>query len=774
MKRSALEQRCLPTPLHAKTHQQFSAGEGAEGNALFTTRLQTLRQLSSELITPFITMSIEQVDSEIWVCLRKIVETLDIDRGFVAQSSVAEKRMVCTHFYDTLRSKPALIQSEIMIPPRVQEKMERRECFAFSNVADLPAAEKQSKAYFRSVGAQSHLSIPLEIDKAVIGCLSLETTRSAIIWHESLLSILKPLAEVFALSIERKRRKLEFMEKMRFETLLVELSARFVSLDSSEVDQAINQVFEMLGNLFRVDRCGLIELQDDDKSILLTHAWYGEGREPISGLINLALLWPWSYERLFARGENVVITTPSDLPPEAEKDRDTFTSMGVRSSLTIPLALGRKIKYVIAFNTMDHERRWAEDYISRLRLMGEVLINTLARKQSEEQLKKSYEEIRDLKDKLQDEADFLWSEIKSCRNREEIIGQSEALSKVLLQVEQVAPTNSTVLICGETGTGKELIAQAIHDTSLCRDKIMVRVNCASLPASLVESELFGREKGAYTGALTRQIGRFEMADGSTIFLDEIAELPLELQAKLLRVLQEHTFERLGSPRTIQVNVRVIAATNRNIREEVKKGNFREDLYYRLNVFPITVPPLRERVDDIPMLVWAFVNEFCEKMGKQLYKIAKRDMEALQRYPWPGNVRELRNIIEHAVIVSTAGTLQIKLPQGAEAECDWAKTLEEIESQHILAVLRHTGGRIKGEGGGCEHPGADPVNPQLKNEKTGHTPPQQKGRNIILKLVFRPPAHATSFHGSFQSRCISAFFSSSAAPFPIGTKLGYCL
>jgi len=719
MKRSALEQRCLPTPLHAETHQQFSAGEDAAGNPLFTTRLQTLRQISSELITPFITMSIEQIDSEIWECLRKIVKTLDIDRGFVAQSSVAEKRMVCTHFYDTLQSKPAVIQSEIRIPLRVQEKMERRECFAFSNVTDLPAADKQSKAYFKSVGSKSHLSIPLEIDGAVIGCLTLETTRSAIVWHETVLSILKPLADVFALSIERKRRKLDFIEKMRFETLLVDLSARFVSLDTSEVDQAINQAFEMFGNLFSLDRCGLLEFQEDDKRVLITHAWYKAGKEPISGAINLALLWPWSYERLFIHGENVVMTTLSDLPPEAEKDRESFTSMGVRSSLSIPLSLGRKVRYVIAFNTMDVERRWAEDYFPRLRLMGEVLINALARKRNEEQLTRSFEEISELKDKLQDEADFLRSEIRSCRNREEIIGQSEALSKVLVQAEQVAPTNSTVLICGETGTGKELIAQAIHDMSLCRDKIMVRVNCASLPASLVESELFGREKGAYTGALTRQIGRFEIADGSTIFLDEIAELPLELQAKLLRVLQEHTFERLGSPRTIQVNVLVIAATNRNIQEEVKKGNFRADLYYRLNVFPITVPPLRERVDDIPMLVWAFVNEFCEKMGKQLYKISKRDMEALQRYSWPGNVRELRNIIEHAVIVSTAGTLQIKLPQGAEAaECDWAKTLEEIESQHILAVLRHTGGRIKGEGGAASILGLIPSTLNSRMKKLG--------------------------------------------------------
>jgi transcriptional regulator with GAF, ATPase, and Fis domain len=296
----------------------------------------------------------------------------------------------------------------------------------------------------------------------------------------------------------------------------------------------------------------------------------------------------------------------------------------------------------------------------------------------------------------------------------------------MTQVEQVAPTDTTVLICGETGTGKELIAQAIHDTSLYRDKVMVKVNCASLPASLVESELFGREKGAYTGALTRQIGRFELADGSTIFLDEIAELPLELQAKLLRVLQENTFERLGSPKTIKVQVRVIAATNRNIFEEVKNGNFREDLYYRLNVFPITVPPLRDRIDDLPMLVWAFVHEFCEKMGKQVSKIAKRDMEALQQYSWPGNIRELRNIIEHAVIVSSGGVLQVNLPKDLGRDVSWRRSLEEVESQHILNVLRHTGGRIKGEGGAARILNMIPSTLNSRMKKLGITLRDEKG------------------------------------------------
>lgn len=676
-----------------------SRGGDRSENNLLSEKLADLQRLISECVSGFLTMSLGRLDSEIRQSIGRIVELLALDRGFVAQYLATEKRMVCTHRYQAPGSKPEVRCCEIVIPPWVLQKIQQRECVTFSQMTDLPEEAEPARAYFTSVGTLSHISLPLEIDGEVIGCLSLENTRSEIDWPEAVFTILKPLVDVFALSLERKRKGLEFLEKMRFETLLADLSARFVQVEPDEIDRQIEQALESIGNFFCTDRCGILQgNNEDNRCVKITHAWYAEGLERIENDVNIAQLFPWSYMRLFMDGEVVDIPRLKDLPPEAEIDRETFMTMGVKSSLTIPLSSGKRTCHLFALNNLFNERHWPREYIPRLRLIGEMFINALKRKEYQQELKRSCEEIRDLKDKLQIEADFLRSEIRSNRNREEIIGQSEALSKVMIQVEQVAPTDTTVLICGETGTGKELVAQAIHDSSLYRDKMMVKVNCASLPATLVESELFGREKGAYTGALTRQIGRFELADGSTIFLDEIAELPLELQAKLLRVLQENTFERLGSPKTIKVHVRVIAATNRNIFEEVKKGNFREDLYYRLNVFPITVPPLRDRIDDIPMLVWAFVHEFCEKMGKQVSKIAKRDMTTLQQYPWPGNIRELRNIIEHAVIVSSGGVLQVTLPKDFSRDVSWCRSLEEVESQHILNVLKHTGGRIKGDGG----------------------------------------------------------------------------
>ena len=338
------------------------------------------------------------------------------------------------------------------------------------------------------------------------------------------------------------------------------------------------------------------------------------------------------------------------------------------------------------------------------------------RKQAEEALRKSYTEIEQLKDRLQAESEYLRAEIKLAHSHGEIVGESEAIKRVFLQLEQVAPTESSVLITGETGTGKELIARAIHNLSKRKDRVMVKVDCASLPSALVESELFGRQKGAYTGALTSQVGRFEVADGSSIFLDEIGELSPELQVKLLRVIQEGEFERLGSPKTIQVNVRVIAATNRDLSAEVRKGNFREDLYYRLNVFHIEVPPLRERLDDIPLLVWTFVNEFAEKMGKKIQTVPKRTMEALQRYHWPGNVRELRNVIEHAVIVSTSDMLKVKLPQDPRGVTSRILTLKDAERQHITKVLERTNWRIKGPHGAAELLGLKPSTLYTKMNK----------------------------------------------------------
>jgi len=331
---------------------------------------------------------------------------------------------------------------------------------------------------------------------------------------------------------------------------------------------------------------------------------------------------------------------------------------------------------------------------------------------------RAYSEIRELKEKLELENIMLKDEIRLEHEHAEFVSNSDAMRKVLGQIEQVATTDSTVLITGETGTGKELIAREIHSLSDRKSRVMMKVNCAAIPSALLESELFGREKGAYTGATTRQAGRFEVADGSTIFLDEIGELSSDMQAKLLRVLQEGEFERLGSTKTIKVDTRVIAATNKDLADAVKKADFREDLYYRLNIFPIYVPPLRERSEDILPLVWVFIREFGEKMGKRIEKVSKKSMDTLQNYSWPGNIRELRNVIERAMIVSRGPIIQIDLPEADARTSRKPKSLEEVERNHILEVLGQTGWRISGENGAAEILGLKPTTLRSRMQKLG--------------------------------------------------------
>ncbi len=325
-----------------------------------------------------------------------------------------------------------------------------------------------------------------------------------------------------------------------------------------------------------------------------------------------------------------------------------------------------------------------------------------ARKQMERLLQNRITEIEKLKKQLEHENISLRDEVKLLSPHSEIVAQSPAMQQILVQVSQVAPTDSTVLITGETGTGKELIAQAIHNLSNRKALPMVTVNCASLPPSLIESELFGREKGAYTGAMSRMVGRFEIADGSTILLDEIGDLPLEIQAKLLRVLEDRRFERLGSTKSISVNVRVVASTNRDLDQMVQEDKFRKDLYYRLKVFPIVIPPLRTRPEDIPPLAWSFVRRFEKRMGKHIQSIPKRCLDALVHYSWPGNARELRNFVEHAMIVSSGTSLEMLPPVLAPQEIldDGGKSGDH-ERGHILRVLEETGWRVSGRGGAAE-------------------------------------------------------------------------
>jgi formate hydrogenlyase transcriptional activator len=366
----------------------------------------------------------------------------------------------------------------------------------------------------------------------------------------------------------------------------------------------------------------------------------------------------------------------------------------------------------------ERQRAEAELQAAHDELEQRVRERTLELQTANEALRKALSEIEQLKARLENENVYLREEVGQRKGGLSILGQSKATADILTQISQVACTDTTVLILGETGTGKELVARTIHEQSPRASRTMVTVNCAALPSGIVESELFGRSKGAYTGASTDQPGRFEVADGSSIFLDEIGELPNDLQAKLLRVLQDGTFERLGSTKTVKVNVRVIAATNRDLEAAVSEGRFRQDLYYRLNVFPIVVPPLRDRSEDITILSDQFVKELALKMGKPSRPLSPVTLHCMERYPWPGNIRELRNVIERAMIVSTGETLNVHLPDSPPPCVDGTYELEETERRHILSVLEKTNWRVKGKDGAAERLGLKPTTLQSKMKKLG--------------------------------------------------------
>jgi chemotaxis protein methyltransferase CheR len=365
------------------------------------------------------------------------------------------------------------------------------------------------------------------------------------------------------------------------------------------------------------------------------------------------------------------------------------------------------------------ERKRAEEALERVR-------TTLERRVQERtaELRRALDEVAQLKDKLESENIYLREEIRSTHGYEEIVGESIGLREVLYKVRQVASTDASVLLLGETGTGKELIAHAIHKGSLRSGRSLVRVNCAALPSTLIESELFGHEKGAFTGAHTTRVGRFELADGGTIFLDEISDLPLELQSKLLRILQDGRFEKLGSTVTQQVDVRVVTACNCNLEEAVARGSFRSDLYYRLGVFPIEIPPLRERSDDIPMLVWHFINNKQGNLGREISNVPADVMEALKSYAWPGNVRELENVIERALILSAGDTLYLdeSFSRAARAHPSppTSSSLKEVERAHILNVVEDCGWRIKGKGNAAERLGINPSTLRDRMKRLGIT------------------------------------------------------
>jgi formate hydrogenlyase transcriptional activator len=641
---------------------------------------------------------------------------------------------------------------------------------------------------------------------------------------------------------DRNEREVGTAVQLQFETLLSDISARFLSKIPQDVDEEIDRALKEIREFFDSNMCGLFRVNPLAKEVFLAHVAVTEDIPVMPEKLNYAPRSPWRFPKLL-RGEIVLVNNLDELPEEAEVDRRSSEALGIQAYLIIPVQIGKTTRYLLQLAFTRQGPAWLVSYVPRLQVLAEVLVTALERsqaiiarekaearlalaaglagaglwdldlnsttfwgtqrarelygvchgatvnleklfsivhaddaaalkrdlenslqamtplqteyrvvlpggeirwlavrgarspesfgggnhflgvsidvterKKAEEEARRSHDEIKRLKELLEDETNYLRKEIGLSHSHKEIVGKSNAIRTVLRQVEQVGETDSTVLIMGETGTGKELVARAIHALGNRKDRLMVKVDCASLPAGLIESELFGRERGAYTGAMTRQIGRFQLADKGTIFLDEIGELPRETQAKLLRMLQEGCFEVLGSPKTVHVNVRIVAATNRDLVSEVREGRFREDLYYRLNVFPIEVPPLRNRKEDIPMLVWSFVEKFSTEMRKDIRRIPKETMDALVRYHWPGNVRELKNLIEQAFIVSPGDMLIVRLPEPGLANAIPAQTLEEVERQHILRVLDQTRWRIKGGEGAASCLGLNPSSLYSKMKK----------------------------------------------------------
>jgi transcriptional regulator with GAF, ATPase, and Fis domain len=412
----------------------------------------------------------------------------------------------------------------------------------------------------------------------------------------------------------------------------------------------------------------------------------------------------------------VRFSTLEELPADAARDKESFRKIHQKSNAIFSLAASGRVFGALSFGTLTAERVWPDVLVQRLQLMADIFANALARQGSERALQRALDDVTRLKQQLEAENAYLREAAQA--QPTDIVGTSPALKRVLSQVDHVAPTDASVLLLGETGTGKELLAHLLHRRSRRKDRTMVKLNCAALPPTLIEAELFGREKGAYTGALTRQAGRFELAHGSTIFLDEIAELSLELQVKLLRVLEDGQLERIGSTKTLTVDVRVIAATNRDLAALVAHGKFRDDLYYRLNVFPIAVPPLRERDEDIPLLVWTFAKQFGQALGKLVERIPQATMDALRHYPWPGNIRELRNVIERAVILSESSTLQVPVGAAVVAGAVVPTTLAANERWQILAALTQTGWRIRGPAGAAALLGLKPTTLESRIKKLG--------------------------------------------------------
>jgi formate hydrogenlyase transcriptional activator len=556
--------------------------------------------------------------------------------------------------------------------------------------------------------AQSYAGVPLMNSAgSILGHLVVIDTQPRV-FSEQALSILQVFATRAAVELERKRADDALKKSEEHLRTLLDINNAVVTKLTR--DELFCAIAEVLGRAIPFDRLSL-SLYDPAAAVLRLVTYAGPYQRDDYTPIGRVLELHDSPAGMAFVSQKPILRSDLDAQRQTSSEERAY-GHGFRSVCALPLIVRGKSIGAITVGSLTKNRYAEGDAQFLMEVANQIAIAV--------DNMRSYEEIDALKGRFQSEAVYLQEEIKTEHNFEEIIGQSAPMRQLLRTIEQVAPTEATVLIQGETGTGKELLARAVHNRSLRKDRPLVKVNCGSIPSGLVESELFGHEKGAFTGATQRRIGRFELANGGTIFLDEVTELPFDTQVKLLRVLQEGEFERVGSSETIKVDVRVIAATNRELKEVVANGTFRSDLFYRLNVFPLKAPPLRERKGDVLLLVHFFLGKYAKKLGKEVRSVSQKSMESLTNYNWPGNVRELQNVVERAVVLASGSIANIddSVLQSHGTAQQSIDTLENIERHHIVRALNETGWVIHGKKGAAEILGINPSTLRSRIDKLG--------------------------------------------------------
>jgi transcriptional regulator with GAF, ATPase, and Fis domain len=510
---------------------------------------------------------------------------------------------------------------------------------------------------------------------------------------------------------------------LEFDQVIAELAASLIHVPVEAIDAQIVQTLATVGALLGADRASVIEHVPAERTFTRSHRWVRAGTSgpPVTFPEEM---FPWVLARVIRGRELVTVTRLDDLPPEAARDRASLEHFGAESGALAPMVVEDRVVGMLVFGATS-ARRWSPDLVARLRLVGEIISSALGRRDTERALRATLAENEQLRERLEAENLYLKAELGEARDFGEIVGRSAVLQRALDKVGLVADTDAPVLLLGETGTGKELLARAIHSHGRRAPQPFIAVNCAALPSTLIESELFGHEKGAFTGANQAKPGRFELADRGTLLLDEIGDLEPALQTKLLRVLEDGEIQRLGATVTRKVDVRIIAATNRDLRRDTREGRFRSDLYYRLAVFPIDLPPLRDRREDIPLLVWHFIQSRHRALNRTITKIPRAVMAALQANDWPGNVRELQNVIERAMILSRGSVLRVDEVLGPVAEVQDearrrapAESLQDVERSHILRVLVGCRWTIEGRGQAAERLGLNPSTLRNRMRKLG--------------------------------------------------------